>query len=81
MEIAIVLFRCRTKAKEEYSQKLQELQAEVASCNESQENLQRKISCSRRADLPVFLVQGLNCHNIAGTGAELHLLPFFTFRC
>ncbi|GKV34310.1 hypothetical protein SLEP1_g42687 [Rubroshorea leprosula] len=34
-----------------------------------------QISCSRRADLPVFLVQGLNCHNIAGTGAELHLLP------
>ncbi|GKV04074.1 hypothetical protein SLEP1_g16285 [Rubroshorea leprosula] len=27
-----------------------------------------RISCSRRADLPMFLVQGLNCHNIAVLG-------------
>ncbi|GKU86949.1 hypothetical protein SLEP1_g1412 [Rubroshorea leprosula] len=37
-----------TKAKEEYSQKLQELQAEVASCNESREKLQRKVSNKRQ---------------------------------
>ncbi|GKV02274.1 hypothetical protein SLEP1_g14731 [Rubroshorea leprosula] len=39
-----------------------------------------RISCSRRADLPVFLVQGLNCHNISADDDEDSIVTSETTR-